>query len=67
MEIMESNHGLAPEPIRLELKDVYNKITGIKTWNEYFAWLGLPQISDEQRSKQLVAALETSRKAGYHK
>lgn len=66
MDIMESNYGLAPEPIRLELKDVYNKITSTKTWNEYFAWLGLPQMTDDERSKQLVNALHSSKKAGYH-
>lgn len=67
MEIMESNHGLAPEPIRLELKDVYTKITATKNWNEYFAWLGMPQLPDDVRSKQLIVAMETSKASGYHK
>ncbi|QKF94725.1 ubiquitin-conjugating enzyme E2 [Fadolivirus algeromassiliense] len=67
LEVMDSNFGLAPEKVRDDIKGAYNKITGIKSWDEYFTWLEMPLVNSLDRSKQLVNAITISKKNGYHK
>jgi ubiquitin-protein ligase len=67
IEEMDSNCGLAPDSLRKELRGSYNDIVKAKTWNDYFEWLDMKKISDEERSRELVIAMEKSKFAGYHK
>jgi len=38
----------------------------VNTWNDYFNWLGMPTFTDQVRDSQLVEALRSSRRQGYH-
>lgn len=67
LESMNSNFGLAPDMVLADLKGAYQKITAITSWDGYFDWLGMPRVNSADRSKQLVTAVEVSRKNGYHK
>lgn len=65
--VFESNYGLAPNDIRTEMKKLYEKINSIANWNEYFKWLHMKQITSEERCAQLVEAVKSSERSGYHK
>lgn len=67
LEIMDSNMGLAPEKIRDDLKGAYKQITNVKSWDEYFTFLEMPLVNSTDRSKQLIVAVEVSKRNGYHK
>lgn len=67
LDVMDSNSGLAPTELRKELRDTYNKISAVKNWNNYFAWLHMPERTEEQRSMELVDAVRRSESQGYHK
>lgn len=65
-ELMDSNYGLAPDQLRSDLKSTYNEVSKITNWNGYFKWLGLPNLTDNDRSLQLIQAVIRSEKQGYH-
>lgn len=67
METLDSNCGLAPENLRLDLKNIYNEITKMKSWDDYFEWLNMSIPSVEERDKQLLEAMKLSAQNGYHK
>lgn len=66
-DVMDSNHGMAPNNLLVELKDTYRVVTSIKNWNEYFHFLKLPNPTVGQRNQQLIDAVNVSRKQGYTK
>ena len=55
-----------PEAVKDCVKGIYSSVTGMRTWKEHMAWLGMPWLGDEHRSKQLVAAMRQSAAARYH-
>jgi hypothetical protein len=65
--IMDSNHGMAPNNLLIELKYTYRVVTSIKKWNEYFDFLKLPNPTIGQRNQQLIDAVNVSKKQGYTK
>lgn len=67
LEIMDSNHGMAPDNLRNELKNVYSEITKMKSWDDYFKWLQMPIPSVKERDQQLLNAMKLSSQNGYHK
>ncbi len=67
LETFDLNHGLAPEKLRYELKNIYNEIIKMKSWENYFKWLNMPSPSVPERDKQLLEAMKLSAKNGYHK
>jgi ubiquitin-protein ligase len=66
LEMMDSNSGLAPTELRKELRDTYNKIAAVKNWNDYFAWLHMPERTEAQRTEELIDAVRRSESQGYH-
>jgi hypothetical protein len=66
-DIMDANLGLAPDDLRYELKDVYNLVSSVGTWNAYFDWLDMPAVSERSRDLQLLNALKLSRQRRYHR
>jgi ubiquitin-protein ligase len=56
-----------PDSIRDSVKEMYRAVTGMPGWGAYFEWLGMAPRGEAQRDKELVAALEASRRAGYHR
>lgn len=64
---LDTNFGLAPEKVRLELKNTYNTVTKAKDWNDYFKWLDLPLYSEKDRDIQLANAVKVSLRQKYHK
>lgn len=67
LQVMDSNNGLAPEELRVDMKRMYGKISTIVDWNEYFHMLSMPKVTDNERCNQLLKAMELSEKQGYHK
>lgn len=63
---VDANRGLLPADVRAAVKGMYAAITGIKSWAEHFTWLQMGPRTDAVREKELVAALEASKAAGYH-
>ena len=66
-ETFEANFGLAPEELRADLRDIYTKVTGLADWDAYFTWLRIPTVPVEERTTQLIEAMNESRRAGYHR
>lgn len=66
-EIMESNFGLAPQDLRISLKDTYKEIVKVSTWKAFFEWLSLDYYGDEKRCIALQNAVINSKKFGYTK
>lgn len=66
-EIMDSNYGLAPEQLRVHLKNMYSEITKMKSWNDYFKWLDMSIPTESERNKQLLDAMNLSALNKYHK
>jgi hypothetical protein len=64
-EMMDSNFGLAPENLRVELKDTYKSVIKIKKWNGYFKWLGVNIVNPQERCKQLINAVRRFAERGY--
>merc|ERR1711991_477683 len=48
------------------LKEIHSAIGEHRGWVDYFAFLGMPPVSPQERVQQLEAAVEESRKLGYH-
>lgn len=67
IEEMDSNYGLAPSELRKIMRELYNDISVIKDWKGYFEFLGMISPTDDERDKQLVDAVNTSKMFGYHK
>lgn len=65
-EILDSNFGLAPNELRVELKATYNEIAKVTDWDGYYKWLGMSEVTNEQRNSQLIAAVQCSQKSRYH-
>lgn len=65
-EILDSNNGLAPMELRVELKDTYKEISKISDLNGYFKWLSLPELTNEQHNARLIEAIKSSERSGYH-
>lgn len=65
LQEIDANRGFVPESIKKEIKDFYKKITGMKTWAEYFLWLEMPLPAS--MDTELLEALATSSKSGYHR
>lgn len=66
LSILDSNEGLAPEDLRINLKNMYNEITRTKTWDDYFRWLNMSVPSVKERDQQLLDAMKLSAQNGYH-
>ena len=67
LELLDSNFGLAPANICDELKNAYRAITNLSNWSEYFTYLGMPSVSESERTEQLMRAMDISKAQGYHK
>lgn len=67
LETMKKNNNLAPEELRLELKDTHTKITQIDSWNKFFDWLSVSNKSNDERNNELIDAVSRSKAQGYHK
>lgn len=65
LDSMESNFGLAPDSLKNRLKNIYTEIDAVSNWNGYFKWLGLTELSDTDRCKQLCDAVILSNTHGY--
>lgn len=66
-EVMESNNGLAPKELLDELKNTYQQVTLITSWDDYFTFLKLPIPNLQQRNQQLIDAVNVSNRQGYTK
>jgi len=66
VEVLDSNCGLAPDDLRHELKDIYNLVKTVNSWDDFFNWLEMPTVSEDTRNVQLLEALKTSESQGYH-
>lgn len=64
---LDENFGITPNEIKKELKEAYNTITKMKSWNDYFVWNGVEYKGDDARTKELCDAVVKSRQYGYHK
>lgn len=62
-----SNYGLAPESLIAELKNLYSQVVAVKSWNEFYDFVQMPKVSDENREMELVEAVKRSAQQGYHK
>lgn len=63
---LDSDNGLTDEQTKQSLKNIYNQITSLKNWNDYFQWNQMKTMSDEERCMQLLKALKLSSDKGYH-
>jgi len=62
----DAHLGLAPEPMRLQLKQTYKEATAVADWPAYNDWLGIPRVTEAVRNQQLVDAMARSKAQGYH-
>lgn len=62
-----SNYGLAPENLTAELKNLYSQVVAVEDWNAFFDFIDMPRVNDEKRNKELIQAVKSSLKQGYHK
>lgn len=58
--------GLTDDQTKQTLKNIYIQINDLKTWNDYFQWNGMKQLSEEERCDQLLKSLKLSQEKGYH-
>lgn len=65
IEEIDKNRGFVSDSMKKEIKDFYNQITKIKSWNDHFTYLEMPL--PQNRDAELVNALNISLKNGYHK
>lgn len=64
---LDDNLSLAPSEKLTELKEVFVRVTSMENWNDYLIWNQQPKLSDDDRCKQLIAALNLSKERGYHR
>ncbi|AYV80663.1 MAG: ubiquitin-conjugating enzyme E2 [Harvfovirus sp.] len=66
-DVMDSNFGLAPDKLRSDVRGTYNEVGKVTDWSRYMRWLGLPEVTDDTRSQQLIDAVKRSEMNEYHK
>lgn len=67
MSEINSSFGLAPENVKAELKNLHSQLVAVKTWNEFYDFVQMRNVTESQRENELVEAVKRSLAQGYQR